>query len=130
MIKFYNSLQVAHTVLSAVNSLLREGEDEHFWVETYSNCREQGYCIVGNYHKAGSKTIAFSENRNSDSIVVYCDENREFSLAGNVPNDSVYRNSRMFGFGKYQEAAEYIVAMMREAIKNTEKLQRELQTKN
>ena len=48
MISFKANMQVAHTVLSVVNTLLNSDDDtSRLHVEAYSNGREQGYHIAG-----------------------------------------------------------------------------------
>jgi hypothetical protein len=77
------------------------------WVEAYSNCREQGLCLRDMYF-----TAAWSENRNSDAIVVYIGDYHDFDMGGNIPNDNIYDTRKLFSpnDGSYlDDAAHYIV---------------------
>jgi hypothetical protein len=97
MIKFTNSLAVANALLSVVNSNLDEEIDwSRFWVESYANGREQGYCICGS-RNGETIGIAFAEHRNSDNIVVYVGEGYSaFSMQGNTPSQKVWEDSKFF----------------------------------
>ncbi len=109
MLRTTRSLLVAQAVLAMVNYNLPEDDElknSDFWVESYSNGREQGLSIG---HVSGKK-ISFSEYRRSDSIVVYIGSN--FSMQGNVPPESVYQAATHFGFGEYDKAATFIVEAM------------------
>lgn len=108
MLRTTRSLLVAQAVLAMVNYNLPDEDLTHsdFWVESYSNGREQGMTIG---HISGKK-ISFSEYRRSDSIVVYIGSN--FSMQGNVPPESIYQAATHFGFGEYDKAATFIVEAM------------------
>lgn len=94
----------AYAVLSIIYDLIGD-EISKFTVEPYLNGREEGFAISDKtYHKK----VAFSENRNSDSIVVYFGEPFNFSLQGNVPDEKIYKKSQMFDYNQYLKAAEFI----------------------
>lgn len=94
-----------------------------FFVDTYQNCREAGYCIRGSYYlhengtafKGGEIYVAFSEYRNSDNIVVYIERDYTGNKSlyegfhGNIPSEEAYRNSVSFMFGDYDGAAQLII---------------------
>ena len=85
-------------------------KDGHIWVEAYSNGREQGFCLV-NCDK--EVKIAFSENRNSDDLVVYVGKSSHFDgvgfdMQGNVPNEGVYANKKFFRYDQLDKAADFI----------------------
>ena len=108
MIRTTNSLLVAQAVMSLVNLSLPDNGlvESNFWVESYSNGREQGLAIS---HISGHQ-IAFAENRNSDSIVVYV--GMHFSMQGNVPTKDAYEARTLFTYNKHLKAAEFIVQQM------------------
>lgn len=119
MISFKSSMQVAHTVLSVVNTLLDNSDDDTSRLpDRWSTLqREQGYHIAGwSSGMTNSLGISFSENRNSDAIVVYVGENKNFSMQGNAPDEETYHKSTHFGYGEYQKAAEFIVEKIREML--------------
>lgn len=93
----------ANAVLSIV--LDQAKDSSQFFVEPYVNGREVGWCIS----MFMTRRVAFSENRNSDSIVVYRGDVVDFSMQGNVPNEKVYRNSAMFDHDGYLAAAKFIL---------------------
>lgn len=114
-IRFNSNMVVAKKVLAAVNKKIAAEVAKDCYVEAYANCREQGYSIVS-YHSDGhglhTKRVCFSENRNSDNIVVYHGETRDFDISSNIPNDDTYRNSKFFSPGDYDEAAGFIVRFL------------------
>jgi hypothetical protein len=93
----------ANAVLSIV--LDQAKDSSQFYVEPYVNGREVGWCIS----MLMARRVAFSENRNSDSIVVYSGDVVDFSMQGNVPDENVYRNSVMFDHNAYLAAATFIL---------------------
>jgi hypothetical protein len=111
MLRKTNNLLVAETILSAVNAHL-SGQDNYdldlVWVEAYQNGREQGYSIAA-YNKKGLNPlkISFSENRNSDAIVVYAGEHSNQGLSHDA-----YGHAQYFRYGEYQKAAEYICSLL------------------
>lgn len=74
-----------------------------FVIEAYSNGREQGFALF-----LYKKKIAFSENRNSDDLVVYVGLQNEFDMAGNIPNERVYRIAKYFPPNKFSSGISYI----------------------
>jgi hypothetical protein len=77
----------------------------YFSVAPYVNGREAGFCVADNrdWEKSGGRAVAFSENRNSDSLVIYVGkdymweherehakkEKRDISLNFELTNDVV-----------------------------------------
>lgn len=95
------NLKQAFDVLRVVENRTLKVIAEHFWLETYTNGREKGFAITSFRTK-----IAFSEYRSSDSIVVYEGKNVDFSLAGNMPSDEIYRDKKFFS--TVEAAADHI----------------------
>ena len=56
--------------------------------------------------------LAFSENRNSDDMVLYVGGDRDFAMQGNVPNEAVYNSKRLFD--SEQKLAAAIEAVLKE----------------
>lgn len=96
----------ANAVLSIV--LDQSKDSSQFIVEPYVNGREVGWCIS----TFMTRMVAFSENRNSDSIVVYSGDVFDFSMQGHVPTEKMYRNSVMFDHDGYLAAATFILRFL------------------
>lgn len=106
-IPLHHSLKVAHEVVRKID--LPKSVAKHVTIESWSNCREQGLCIsvtIGNYENW--KKIAVAEHRSSDSIIVASGPCSEFDNQTNQMSDKVWEQQRFFGYGKQDEAAEYI----------------------
>ena len=107
---------VARKVLTAFKKLVRanhRSKTDNGWinVSTYTNCREQGFNVKEYIYAGGNRmyrTASFSENRNSDNIVVYCGVNSDFDTNTGIPNEETWRNAQYFGAGEYDKAAEYV----------------------
>jgi len=117
---YTRGIQVAMKVLAIVRNRLKGkklGKFNSPWVEAYDNCREQGFTI-----QDSDLHICFSEYRNSDSIVVYScvfgdtlkiDGNgraESYPFPTNIPTDGMWRSAKMFPYGAYNTAADYIVS--------------------
>lgn len=102
------SLAVADAVLALCEALIPE-HDKHladtFYVECYSNGREQGYVLCGH-----TVRVAFSQYRGSDSIVVYVGGRND--LHGSL-DDRIYKGRRTFDESDIYLAAELIVEELR-----------------
>jgi hypothetical protein len=94
----------AYAVLAILLDML--GEDHKLTIRSYVNGREEGFYIV--VYGLRSKAVAFSENRNSDNIVVYFGVSNDFTPQGNVPSEEVYKNAKYFDYNAYLEAAKFI----------------------
>ena len=112
-IRINNNLKVAQKVLAQVNKKMEKHVSETCCVEAYANGREQGISIAqfGQLVPKGLslRKVSFSENRNSDDIVIYFGDDRKFNLSGNVPNDEIYHQAKYFRYDKVDEAAQFIV---------------------
>ena len=93
----------AWAILSILCDILHEKQWEELLIEPYLNGRESGFSI-----KSFDKQVVFSENRNSDHIVIYFGQSKDFNMQGNIPNEKIYRNKRLFQHYQYLEAANYI----------------------
>lgn len=105
-----------------MNDYRLERIDAEFRKDFYSNGREQGYVIElirykDRYLFKDRMWIAFSENRNSDSTVVYTDNGEwEYEIT-----EKSYKNAKYFDFGKFYQCAEYIKKLMLDAVGKIEK---------
>lgn len=121
MIFTHRERNLADAVLAYVKELSRTPllTDVECVIEPYINGREYGYvlkldqvgkeCIFSN----NALWIAFSENRNSDDIVVYFEESL---WLGEITEES-YNKSTTFSFFKAAKAAEYIVSILSNKVK-------------
>jgi hypothetical protein len=103
-IQKHHSLQVANKVLKLITVPKKVADVCH--VESYSNCREQGYSIIGYPNSSKGIRVSFSECRNSDQIVVYTGSYLEFQIAGNIPSDKIWGGADYFHTP--EEAARFI----------------------
>jgi len=103
-----------------------------FRVQAYSNGREQGYhlsCALLNSGSAfglNSLGFSFSENRNSDSVVVYTNANLPkelFDMGGNIPSEIIYKEGKHF-FNSEKEAAEFIIQATKDVLEEVQKIKK------
>ena len=118
MIKFTHNLIIAKKVLAKVNRTMEKDVAETCCVEAYSNGREQGYSI-GQFSTIipqgiSFKRVSFSENRNSDDIVIYFGKADQFDMSGNIANEEIYHKAKYFRYDKINEAAQFIVEFFAE----------------
>jgi hypothetical protein len=127
-IPFHHSLTDADRVLRALRSLvhgLKKTKGIEFHVESYTNCREQGYAIFGINHSVMPSQNFFAtvaQHRCSDSVIVCLGMNNEFLgnicqiFCGNIAQENVYKNAKTFVPDKdrlyYVEAASFIAKQM------------------
>lgn len=101
-------ISVAQTVLN----LLLANEEIHQvegHVEMFENCREQGYKLC--FYDNKVRTVAFSEHRSSDDIVVYTSTQHE---SGGVfgYSDEFWEGSKYFRYNEFHEAVSYIIGLI------------------
>ena len=98
----------ADQVLKEFRKLARASENTlslDMWA--YTNGRERGYALTDSYG-AVKRKVAFSENRNSDDIVVYFGKPLDFAFNTNVPSDEVYEARKFFRYDQHAKAAQFI----------------------
>lgn len=81
-------------------------------LEAFENCREQGYRIC-NYNwndEPRVQTIAFSEHRNRDSIVIYHSSKHEEYAFGY--SEEFWDNAKYFRCEDFSGAVDYIVELI------------------
>lgn len=110
--KIKNEQAVA--LLSVIEAMYGNRDDDiDIMVSDFNNCREQGYVLQlssidnGLLFHDQAMWIAFAQNRNSDSIVVYTDTGFYPDSVDQI-EEHVWRDSKMFGFGEFTVAADYI----------------------
>jgi hypothetical protein len=107
MLEKGDRFEVAERLLYMVLNDTRSDKVEGY-VGMFENGREQGYRIM-HYKGVGmSRTIAFSENRNSDDIVVYSSDDYE---QGDY-SEKFWQSARYFRYDNYIGAKEYIYSIM------------------
>lgn len=107
--------RLADAVLSYLEIMCNaQHEDVECTVNSYINGREYGYTItlahVGDRYifSKDALWVAFSENRNSDHIVVYTDE----TLWDDEITEKSYENRKLFEFSEAYEAAKYVYSLI------------------
>ena len=99
------TMNMADAVLATIEWLMPEDMD--CWLEPYQNCREHGYLLAA---KDSDRRVAFSENRNSDDLVVYPGKMGDFEMAGNVPVESAWKHRLYFRYDSVVIVARAIIA--------------------
>lgn len=102
LIPTLSKLGRALRVIALLEDKLSKFADLPLFVDTYCNCREQGFCICLPLAK---HNYSFSEYRNADFLICYKMRHNR-STDGNKPNEEEYRNSREFQ--TEEELAEYL----------------------
>ena len=109
--------KAARKVLAEFNTIIKSkyrSKKDWGWVtvKTYSNCREQGFNLrtyfYGRWVTFGERSVSFSENPNSDNIVVYFGKSDEFAYNTNIPDDAVWQNAKYFKYNEQLQAARFI----------------------
>lgn len=113
MIERGHKYELAEKLLNMVINDNRSSEIDGY-VGMFENCREQGYRILWWSHDnvGETHTIAFSENRNSDDIVVYHSEDYEEYAFGY--SDKFWDSAKYFRYDDYEGAVDYIYSIMLE----------------
>lgn len=80
----------------------------------FANCREQGFSLSGVPDKGTDVwQVCFSENRNSDEIVVYYGKPRDFDISTNTPiTDEGWGQKKYFSHDQYDQAADFILEFL------------------
>ncbi|AFU63703.1 hypothetical protein [Salmonella phage SSE121] len=106
-----SGMRQAFGVLEAI---LKKAPELAEGLQAYANCREQGFSITKWNFNSDSKQVSFSECRNSDQITIYWGTPNDFNFQTNIPTDDTYFSRRkFFGYEKYEEAADWIIAYLK-----------------
>lgn len=77
-------------------------------VDEYANGRERGFSVrPGNLPDECKMAVCFSENRNSDSIVVYSGEHEN-----GTATELTFNARRFFPYMDYDKAARYVIQQL------------------
>jgi hypothetical protein len=81
-------------------------------VEPYLNGRESGFAVyrLSSFGSGKWNKAVFSEERNTDNIVVYTGDLQDFSIQGNTPTEDAWHKSTAFIAYDYVKAADFIIA--------------------
>jgi len=101
--------KVWQKVLCICGEQLRRDKGLHVHICGYENGREHGLHVS---HSSMGTDICFSENRNSDSLVVYFGQSHDFEMAGGVPTEKVWENRVFFRPDEMDKAAKAIAAWL------------------
>jgi hypothetical protein len=101
-------MSVANAVLALVKGNAYDDDNENLtvYVEAFSNGREQGYSLT-----TFKRRVSFSENRNSDAIVVYFGKHCEFG-ADNMPSGNIWEVAKYFRYNQHYQAARFILKFL------------------
>ena len=112
MITLSDSLKTSSMILLELQNDARS-EYVDVYVKVYDNGREQGYMLKASRKTDTTQfTIAFSECRGSDEIVVYHSEILGEGL-GNSMSGDFYASKKFFKYNGYQDAVEYIFLLIK-----------------
>jgi hypothetical protein len=100
-----NSMLIAEAVVACFKKVVLEEFETSYIIESFSNCREQGFAI--SVYEPKHKACCVAENRNSDHIVVYFTD-KYLQNGGNLPQDDQWENRKMFDYNQPYQAAEFI----------------------
>ena len=103
-------MEVAEGVLAAIQKQVSKLKCHEWILSHYTNGREHGYHL---HNWETRRAVSFAEYRNSDNIVVYAGEEKEFEFNTRIPDDNVYEGKMMFAPGDYKHAATYIVQFLK-----------------
>jgi len=106
MLVKYDSLKVADKVLAEVRRIWPSKLDGV--IRCFANFREQGYVISVHSAKGGVISVLFSENRTSEHIKTYLQNEAVYDGL----TDEGVKNVKLFQPKCYVEAAEYIVKVL------------------
>lgn len=112
-VNFCKGIKVANKVLKFLRPLVKN-ESFDITIESYCNCREQGYQFVfypNNY--SSSTTFSVAENRNSDSIVIYQTKFPNAQGLNSLSEKAYKKNDgiKYFRYDEHEKAAQYIIDM-------------------
>lgn len=102
----YSSMKKAEKVLKILKKILPDKNDGICY-QPFQNGREHGFSVLNLNTR---KQASFSENRNSDEIVVYYGVAYETFDINNLPmTEEDWKNKKYFEPEEYEEAANFIL---------------------
>jgi len=114
MLNYVRSIKVSQRVFDLLGEKIENAEEEGYkitcYLNTFNNCREQGYYanVYGN-EKTDYKDLFIwvHENRNSDNIVVRWQT--EYPEGKGMFSEDTYRNrSKYFSYDEEHQAVDFI----------------------
>lgn len=121
MIGIYNTIRVSRIVFDLVDGMLYEGCEEKLscWLETFNNCREQGFVLMAtDSFKQKKETYTPSiyiwvhEGRNSDAIYVRWQD--EYPHNGMYNDETYTERTKTFNHNEQYQAAEFVMKLLKE----------------
>jgi hypothetical protein len=109
-----SKIGVALSVLRKINI-----KSADVMVNTYSNCREQGFFVISYLGNVGAdingrRAVSFAENRNSDDIIVQYGVWGDFDDYGVFKSEDKYnRCKKYFKYGDSEGAAKFITEWLK-----------------
>lgn len=111
MIELIESLKLAGLLLKDLQRDKRSKKVDAY-VKVYDNGREQGYMLKVSHKKNTDQlTIAFSEWRGSDEIVVY-NSKVLGDGSGSMISDEFYKSKKFFDWDCREDARDYIFSLI------------------
>ncbi len=113
-------IKLAQQFLNKLKKELKKVKcEEALTLEMYANGREHGYnlsvWLLGEKGRANRWSCSFSENRNSDQLVVYTGLGfTAFSMQGNVPLEEAYSTKKLFSADPVglEAAVDFVVSSL------------------
>ncbi len=104
MIHYNKGILMAQLVLNQLQLIIeRENIKKDYYVESYQNCREQGFAIMLEQNLF-EKTIYITKQRNTDKLALYIGS---YTFQG-LSNDA-YQDKHEFEDGEEYKAAKFIL---------------------
>jgi hypothetical protein len=100
-----SKLSKAMAIVSIIENEATDNQNNSMFLGAYQNGREQGFSIT-TYVDCKTRYVCFSENRNSDSIVVY---SSDFDPMQSI-TETMYEERRTFS--SYEKCAEYVLRLL------------------
>jgi hypothetical protein len=108
-IRYVQGILVARKVIACLEKMITPKQAQDSYLDAWSNCREQGFCLNSYFKLPESRKALIAENRNSDDILVILGPSIEFNVQTNQPTDELYfATRRCFRYDAFEQAARYI----------------------
>lgn len=113
--KFLTLLNVLHKSMELIEKLYpyRISPNNDIWVEHFTNCREQGFCISNIDH-----CVSFARHSSSDAIIVYFGQRILFEWGHNTPTTESTWSGNFFNHDDIDGAADFIAKFMVDSMLN------------
>lgn len=131
-IRYSRGIVVARKIIAELNKILTTDQKQYSNIDSWSNCREQGFCIrYWGFDKKVKKVkcdkkVCIAEHRSSDDIVVIMGNAKDFDMQTNQPTEETYGGRKYFHYDDHKKAAEYIKAEMYEKVEKEAEKEKEV----